>query len=69
VKIFDFKVSEIKNEGKFIELANILIRKEMYQEGVSMSQLASMGYQLEGDSNSLIKKFDAMLHLRKDVCD
>jgi hypothetical protein len=37
IKIFDFKVSEIKNEAKFITIANKLIKKEIH----STSELIS----------------------------
>ena len=50
-KIFEFKVKAIKGEKKFIKIANRLIIQEMINESEKGLNLASKGYQLEGDSD------------------
>jgi hypothetical protein len=64
--IFDFKVKVIKNEKKFMKIANKLIINEILLVSQQGSDNASMGYQLEGDRYNFA---NLMSLYDKDICD
>ena len=72
-KIFDYKVSEIKNEIRFIKIANSLIKKEIIHTNEDIRNNASIGYQFESDPAKTELNIRANLTLavlpEKDICD